>query len=35
MIRWNTFKQLFDDKMQGESELKRLQSEYMQSIQGG
>lgn len=34
MIRWNTFKQLFDDKMQGESELKRLQSEYMQSIQG-
>ena len=34
MIRWNSFKQMFDKEMQGDSEVRRLKSEYVQSIQG-
>ena len=34
VIRWDTFKQLFDHDMVGDGELTRLKSEYMQSIQG-
>ena len=34
MIRWDTFKQMFDKEMQGDSEVRRLKSEYVQSVQG-